>query len=275
MKTEELIDVNKFAEMADIYVTDSTRAEEVTGLPDRSIIFAHDARTAAVNVFPHIADSSKKYVVITARDLPVDQRRFNSIPASVLKWFGNNVTHHSSLTHGIPIGLPPLNLVFNPDDGKTGPDKRAEICQLIETEKEIENLVYVNHLNRTNNGEREHLYSSFKKFPWTTCKGGDKRINYSEYIRDVHSHQYMLSPPGKGIDCHRVWESLYLGTTPIVKRSSAMSWFSELPIIFVDDFSQVNPEFLTNESVKLKDKTLDMLKMSYWESLIRQAQNNL
>lgn len=275
MKAEELIDINKFAEIADIYVTDSTRAEEIAELPDRSVIFAHDARVAAVNVFPHIADSSNRYIIITARDLPVDQRRFNSIPASVLKWFGNNVTYHSSLTHGIPIGLPPLNLVLNPDDGKSGPDKRAEICRLIGTEKKVENLVYMNHLNKTNNQERTHLYSAFKKHSWATCKGGSKRINYSEYINDVHSHQYMLSPPGAGFDCHRVWESLYLGTTPIVKRSAAMSWFNELPIIFVDDFNQVNPDFLANESAKLEDKSLEMLKMSYWETLIREAQNKL
>jgi len=274
MELSELIDVNRFAELADLYVRRDTSPEEVLKLPNRSVIFAHDSSVAITSVFPYIRESKNKYVLITARDLPVDEHKLRMAPLNLLKWFANNVACSTKLTQPIPLGLPPLNSAFNRDDGTTGETKRQELFRLCSQEKEISNLVYMNHANHTNPSQRTYLYPMFKDVSWVTSKGGDRRIDYIEYINDIQSHKYMICPPGAGQDCHRVWESLYLGTIPIVESSNAMAYFQELPIIFVEDFKQINPDFLAGETRKIKDNSLRMLRMSYWANMIQEARGS-
>ena len=42
---------------------------------------------------------------------------------------------------------------------------------------------------------------------------------FAEYLKDLRASYLCLSPAGDGIDTHRTWESLYLGTVPVVTRS--------------------------------------------------------
>lgn len=39
---------------------------------------------------------------------------------------------------------------------------------------------------------------------------------YSEYLNDLANHKFCLCIRGNGIDTHRFWESLYLGTIPVI-----------------------------------------------------------
>ena len=45
----------------------------------------------------------------------------------------------------------------------------------------------------------------------------EKPITPKRYRELVANSKYVISPPGNGIDCHRTWESLFLGSIPIVK----------------------------------------------------------
>ena len=50
-----------------------------------------------------------------------------------------------------------------------------------------------------------------------------------------------MSPEGNGIDCHRMWECLYLKVIPICHRNILTEHFSKLfPIILVDDWKDKN-----------------------------------
>jgi hypothetical protein len=258
-----MIDVNEFAKLADAQVGYETPPRLIGG---RSVIFAHDADVATRVVFPHMRHTYQPFTLVTCRDIPVDDHRLSLAPDNMVKWYGNNATADSDRVHGIPIGLPPLNAGFNSGDGCAGPEKRSLLMELMNDGQEKQNLVYMAHRNETNPGERSRLYDMFGGKDWTTCKGGDARIPYPEYIQDVHSHRFMICPPGAGFDCHRVWESLYLGTVPIVLRSPAMEYFSELPILFVDDWDEVTREFL--EGVEIAGD-VRMLGMDYWRGLVR------
>jgi len=59
------------------------------------------------------------------------------------------------------------------------------------------------------------------------------------------NHQFVASPLGNGLDCHRTWEALALGTVPIVNRKPAMSpLFEDLPVWEVEDYIEVTPDSL-------------------------------
>jgi hypothetical protein len=60
-----------------------------------------------------------------------------------------------------------------------------------------------------------------------------------EYREMVSRSQFVLSPPGNGADCHRTWEAIYLGATPIVHRDFWPFNHLELPVVVVDDWFDI------------------------------------
>ena len=55
-------------------------------------------------------------------------------------------------------------------------------------------------------------------------------------------HAFALSPRGAGLDCHRTWEALVLGTIPIVRQSTLDPVFDGLPVVSVRDWQEVTPD---------------------------------
>jgi hypothetical protein len=80
--------------------------------------------------------------------------------------------------------------------------------------------------------------------------------------------KFVISPPGNGIDCHRTWESLYMGCIPVViKNDIYKNW--NLPIIQLNDYSELTNDIL--DSFIDKDFNYDMLYMNYWEKIIKES----
>lgn len=71
--------------------------------------------------------------------------------------------------------------------------------------------------------------------PWIENK------SFVDYIRELNSYKFIVSPQGNGIDCHRTWEALYLKVIPIVDRNSTTEFYSKLfPIYIVDDWNDLD-----------------------------------
>ena len=61
---------------------------------------------------------------------------------------------------------------------------------------------------------------------------------FAEYLAQLASAYFCISPRGNGLDCHRTWEALYLGTIPVVTRSALTDHFSDIPMVVLDDWSE-------------------------------------
>ena len=89
--------------------------------------------------------------------------------------------------------------------------------------------------------------------------------------------QFVISPQGGGVDCHRTWEALCLGAIPIVKSSFLDSLYQGLPVIAITSWSDVTLEAL-NEIVKdilpkLQQQPLPKLLLSYWMNKIKEVRD--
>ncbi len=82
---------------------------------------------------------------------------------------------------------------------------------------------------------------------------------------------FTLSPAGAGLDCHRTWEALLLGSSPVVLRSPLDELFSRLPVVIVDDWSEVTPTRLCSELDRIARSSFDFsqLELSYWTARIQ------
>lgn len=87
----------------------------------------------------------------------------------------------------------------------------------------------------------------------------------------ITNYAFVLSPFGNGMDCHRTWETLCLGSIPIVKAPNFKKLFEELPVLIVNDWSDINEELLikTIDEFQTKQFNYDKLKLSYWVNKIK------
>lgn len=172
----------------------------------------------------------------------------------LVKWYGQNMNNISNKTHGIPIGL--MNKIWNMSD--------VDVIDNCRYNPKIK-LLYLNFTftnpNRKNIQECL-LNNGFSK---------NNHLSWNKYIEELSSYKFAASPPGNGIDCHRTWECLYLGVIPIVLESNEMSFFDDLPILFVKSYNIITKEYLEkiyNDKFKNKTYNLDKLSILYWKKII-------
>jgi hypothetical protein len=65
------------------------------------------------------------------------------------------------------------------------------------------------------------------------------RLPRLELWREKTRYAFVVSPHGNGLDCHRTWESLALGNIVIVKRSPLDPLYQGLPVVSVNDWSEI------------------------------------
>jgi hypothetical protein len=62
--------------------------------------------------------------------------------------------------------------------------------------------------------------------------------------REKTRYAFVVSPHGNGLDCHRTWESLALGNIVIVKRSPLDPLYQGLPVVIVNEWSEITAQNL-------------------------------
>lgn len=100
---------------------------------------------------------------------------------------------------------------------------------------------------------------------------------FGDYLKDLTEAVFVISPPGNGIDCHRTWEALLLGCYPVVKKTTLSPLYEGLPVVVVDDWSEVTQEFLFNKYRELRSQkwSREKLYAPYWFDQVRKIQNQI
>ena len=282
---------------------DWIQGERFIELSSDKIVFC---RTEDVNNFFINCDKNKKFILIShcgdgyVTDNPRDVNTMNSkhhadislIPDNCVKWFASMVefeNYKEKRIVPIPIGVE-NNYHFLQNS------KRDLLLNKIsrEVNKYEDKLVFVNFKISNNYEERISAYNAIKDTDFCTltdCMFTIDQLNkpkepfphidkldYSEFINEMHKHHFVLCPVGNGLDSHRMWEALYIGCIPIVRRiPNYEPYEGNLPILFVDNWSDINKELLLKELAEIKSKTynIDMLKFSYWENLINEESKKI
>lgn len=205
-------------------------------------------------------------VIITGySDYPIGSQELDILECSRLRtWFANNTDIDHPKLVSVPLGLP--NEVDFPIYGNS-----RTLHEVSQTPKNITNLAYMNFKVSTCLSERLDVLNIFSTKDWVISGKPDlSEEGYRRYLQEIRNHKFCISPRGNGVDCHRIWECLYLGTIPIVKRSVTLEQFSDLPILFVDDWAEVTQEFLQEKYEEFSNKTynFEKLHMSYWKKRI-------
>jgi len=183
-------------------------------------------------------------------------------------WFCVNKNVEKENVYSLPLGVTndcddsPIHRIFGNTD---------IFFEVLSTTKKIENLVYLNFNIQNYPSERGLVYNYFKDKDFVTIgKIENTLIGRKNFLKDIYNHKFVLCPRGNGLDTHRLWETLYMKTIPIVKREIYNKDFTDLPILFINKWEEITEEFLHQkyEEIMSKEWNLDKLKISYWEKFI-------
>jgi hypothetical protein len=218
--------------------------------------------------------STQKLIVSGHSDYPITEEISQRYPNS--KWFSvNTQSRHVS---GIPLGI---TNDTNESETHRIYGNIPMMLEVAQSPRQIKNLVYLN-FSRFNHEyyipsyefERVPLYEMLHSKHWVTC--GESVNTFEgrkEFLKDIRNHDFVLCPRGNGIDTHRLWETLYMGSIPIVKNDIAHSGWQDLPILFINDWSEITEERLLVEKKRIESTSwnFDKLRVGYWIDRIQRS----
>jgi len=233
---------------------------DLSNLKPVNIVYTHTIY--AKQLLELIASVQREFIIITHNsDVNIDESF--RMPKNVLKWYSQNVNVVDPRIESIPIGLE-NNRWFQSEMKKEKMENRVLHPRI------YKNTVYMNHNASTNPEKREFLYSLFGGESWVTSERGKNGRGFTEYLEDIYDHNFVICPEGNGMDTHRTWETLYMRSIPIEKRNINNQFYTDLPICFVDDWSEITLAFLGSEYKRIKNGVWNMKKLTfeYWRNKI-------
>jgi hypothetical protein len=97
---------------------------------------------------------------------------------------------------------------------------------------------------------------------------GDRR-RYVEYFSKNLDHMFVACPEGFGVDSYRFYETLYLGRIPVVLHNPVTDMFRDLPVLFLDkwsDFATESRRFI--DEFDIDRYSFEKLGRAYWRKVI-------
>lgn len=210
---------------------------------------------------------NKKFIIFTnLEDTPIDDFIFDNIPDNVLSVNAVNALSFGGKVNPIPYGLQ-RRLNIN--------DNRIDILlSFMNTENNIENLLYVNHSVHTNPEERSGIKELFLDKSWAKVELGS--VNYHEYLFSLKKSKFMICPVGNAVDCHRNWECLYMRRVPVMKKNAYLEYLlKDYPILFVDDYSDITEDLLlSNQNLfdEIQEINIDDLDVqNFYDKIVKDS----
>jgi len=225
-------------------------------LEENSVVYCH---TNYLDVlFSILRLSNKNHILIThGSDYSINEKRFSKKPDNIKKWFAQNAEYDHPDLIPIPTGLAP-------EYRKDLFDRVKFICTNInilrKNEKTVEKIYC--GWNVDNNPEKRSNILDKLKYPYMWECG----VTYEKYCDSMSRFAFVISPSGNGIDTHRTWEALYMGCIPIVIKHNIYKNYNDLPILQVNDYSEITRPLLDTFLTKVFNN--EKLYMSYWKKSI-------
>ena len=197
----------------------------------------------------------------------------------LLHWFAQNCDIKHLKISTIPIGLDYHTIATYSHWGSrrlSPKEQEKELIEIRETTVNKELKIFTNfHLN-INSPVRERLYKELRGSNLFFFQ--EKPLSRIDTWNIQRKYNFVFSPAGVGMDCHRTWEALILGCIPIVETSFLDDFYSDFPIVIIKAPIEITKDNMIIWSDKYKnsfDYNLELkLKNDYWIEKIKNYQND-
>jgi hypothetical protein len=211
-----------------------------------------------------------------------DLRAFLEDPR-LIAWFAQNIValHAHPKLHQIPIGMDYHTLSvqtthpWGPQQTPTQQETMLDMIRLRMKGKPRALKAYANFqfsMRTRYAADRQDALRLLNKDLIVYEETPVKRV--STWIHQAN-YQFVISPHGGGLDCHRTWEALALGCYPIVKTSPLDPLFQNLPVLIVDSWNTLTEDRMKAFLEKQTTEYYAPLSLKYWTDQIRSVTNAL
>lgn len=179
----------------------------------------------------------------------------------LIHWHAQNLAYdHPKLTP-MALGLDYHTISLNrrPEWGPSAsPRAQEEVLHLVRAlsppldQRRVQG--YCNWHFAIGNGDRAEV---IKALPEASCYYEPDQVARTASWRRNSGFFFTMSPRGVGMDCHRTWEAILLGSVPVIPDLPINGLFETLPVVIVQDWETVTPAFLAAERERILDSEFD------------------
>ena len=202
---------------------------------DNSFIFLNLDRVH--DFFTNHKPTAPYYLITNNSDLDVNESyEWIANDPLLIKWYAQNLNFSHPKVLGCPLGI--VNYKNGIDVSRCGNPFTFDRIRRAENEKQT--LIYSNFSIRTNPVARAKCLEVSKSPP-------QEVVSYETYLQDLSKSYFCLAPEGVGIDTHRLWESLYLKTIPIITKNQMVEggMYQGLPMVILDSWDDFDIGFFS------------------------------
>jgi hypothetical protein len=205
----------------------------------------------------------------------------------VLHVFAQNCDYRglSNKVSPIPIGMDFHTVAYKGAEGgwgQKGTPKEQEhyLRELIQeslptSQRKVRAFVDFHHSDTLRAGFKRYLQhgedraSIFKRLQTADVIDYASFMPRTQLWKRKREYAFSVSPHGNGLDCHRTWEDLALGCIVIVKSSPLDPLYEGLPVVIIQNWSDITQEKLEEWFLRFKDASVnpvyrEKLTNAYW-----------
>ena len=281
LKEEDIISSYNFARNSDFVFAEVLTREQFTKLDTKNLIVVQedDSKVLYINkniclnendiifcntyfvkelfkILVQFRELKNLKLITNQTDHSINEKLFKLKPSNISEWYSINVSINASGLFPIPLGLSnnysPKNL------------NRTHFSNL-KNEIFKSNKIYINFKENINYIKRSKVLKFFKDKEFVITAQPDLPLD--KYLNDLQEFKFTLAPNGNGIDTHRVWESLYAGSVPIVEKHKSFETLDDLNALRVNNFYEINENIIKNYEDKKQNN--EKLNIKYWIKKIK------
>jgi hypothetical protein len=296
----EYVSIRGIAQSCDIYpkniISDTLQfnKEDYKNIKNNNTVFVISGvlNQFVINIYPILQKNNFKIKLITGacvQGVPNEVSNNHKInyyeiffkkTDNIIAWFTQNYDNNLDLKnmYSIPLGLDYHTL-------QRGNHWWGNQATALNQEQQLKNISlqgpkFKNKLNKTFSFFQFQMFERHNRDRYIAIENLNnkdfniflkERINRNKTWKVMTIYKFIVSPHGNGLDCHRTYESMLLGCIPIVKSSSLDNLYKDLPILILNNWSELNIELLNNfiNNYGYNNCNYEKLKLNYWIKYIK------
>ncbi len=225
---------------------------------ENDIIFCNSYMIDSLfNILNNVKNLKNLKLITSQTDHLINKNLFKTKPSCISQWYSTNVGYNDKNLIPIPLGLA--------NDYST---KNLKTTDFMNKNKEHEKKtnIYSNFQINTNYRHRKQVLKNLMKN--NNVIFVEPNLEISEYFDNLNEYLFIVCPWGNGFDSHRIWETLYSDSIPIVFDHLTFSTLDDLPKIKISNLKQLNDDNLF-DNFKKEKFIYEKLNIAWWEALIK------
>jgi hypothetical protein len=213
------------------------------------------------NIYP----SKIKYILHNGDSIP-QSKFYYSLKKLSDQIYSVNILDFCENIYPIPIGLENLHHQKNGNLKTFLENDKSHL--IVSLQRKKSRLIFSCFNSLTNENERNGLVNLLNRYGIQNYE----RLSPIDFKNQVLKSAFVICPTGNGLDTHRIWESILLGSVPVVKKNYlADSLINKLPILAVEnweDFLDLNDFEKMTVFEDLSKKPRDYAHIFPWINMI-------